>query len=58
MLSLPCTRFADIDVALADDTVERGDDQGVIPVLSDLREQVLLGCDVLLRGGDRCLVRL
>jgi hypothetical protein len=56
MLSLPCTRPADIDVALGDDAVERRDDQGVIPVLTELREQVLLGCDVRLRCGDRCLV--
>ena len=47
---------ANIDVALGDDAVERGDDQGVAPVLTELFEQVLLGGDVLLRGGDCGLV--
>ena len=47
---------ADIDVALGDEAIERRDDQGVVAVLTELLDQVLLRRDVLLRGGDRGLV--
>src|SRR5262249_38479487 len=49
---------ANVDVALSDDPVERRDHGGIVPVLTELLDELLLSQDVMLRDGNCGLPRL
>src|ERR1700730_17691996 len=58
LVALPCTRLPTSTLHLGDDAVERCDYRGIVPLLMELLDQVLLSGDVMFRGGNCGLLSL